>query len=81
MFKTKLDNIKKHNPIDQYLIQERMAEQLREKIAELVVQKDDEPDEISSLDSNKQEQLNNSNLGFKLDTENMNYQDKNDKKS
>mgnify|MGYP006109542081 CR=1 FL=1 len=42
-----------------------MAEQLREKIAELVVQKDVEPDENSAEDSNKPEQLDNSNLGFK----------------
>ena len=39
VFKFKLENIKNSNPIDQYLIQERMAEQLRDKIANLVLNK------------------------------------------
>ena len=40
VFKFKLENIKNSNPIDQYLIQERMAEQLRDKIANLVLKKE-----------------------------------------
>ena len=36
MFKEKHDKTENHNPIDQYLIQERMTEQLRSKIAALV---------------------------------------------